>query len=85
MDGPVVLAGILGAAPVSDSKELVDEKMLVGDRQQPGSLLRPDDEREWNNWRTGYRTRGQAQNIRLIPLYEVRDERYQVYFPVLPG
>ncbi|HEX7432582.1 MAG TPA: beta-L-arabinofuranosidase domain-containing protein, partial [Anaerolineaceae bacterium] len=85
MDGPVVLAGILGAAPVSDSKDLVDEKMLVGDRQQPGSLLRPDDEREWNNWRTGYRTRGQAQNIRLIPLYEVRDERYQVYFPVLPG
>ena len=29
------------------------------------------------------RTVGQAQNIRLIPLYEIRDERYAVYFPIM--
>jgi len=30
----------------------------------------------------GYRSSGQAENIRFIPLYEVRDERYAVYFPL---
>jgi hypothetical protein len=45
-------------------------------------VLISDNEREFTRWRIGYRTRDQAENIRLIPLYEIRDERYQVYFPV---
>lgn len=82
MEGPVVLAGILGSAPEKDSRELIDEKLLVGDPDAPEALLGLDNEREWGNWRMGYRTRGQAQNIRFMPLYEVSDERYQVYFPI---
>ncbi len=41
-----------------------------------------DNEREWSYWRGDYRTRGQAEDIRFIPLYEVRDEVFTVYFPV---
>ena len=55
---------------------------LTGNPAQPEALLTPDNEREWSFWREGYRTRGQVQDIRFIPLYEVRDEVFTVYFPV---
>jgi hypothetical protein len=65
---------------------LVDEeRTLIGDAGQPGMLLAPDNEREWTFWQAGYRTRGQARNFRLIPLHEVREQRYTVYFPVEKG
>ena len=71
MDGPVVLAGLVD-----------EERTLVGDPSQPQSLLTPDNEREWTFWQPSYRTRGQARNFRLIPLHEVREQRYTVYFPM---
>jgi DUF1680 family protein len=71
MDGPVVLAGLCE-----------EERMLYGDANAPETLLVPDNEREWNYWLQGYRTTHQAQGLRFIPLYEVREERYTVYFPV---
>ena len=92
MDGPVVLAG-LNAAPPSDRplrpaksektypNYRIDGITLAGDPADPRSFLIPDNEREWYYWRGDYRTRGQAQDIRLIPLHEVRDEMYTVYFP----
>lgn len=94
MDGPVVLAG-LNAAPPSDrpQRPAKSEKTypnyrisgitLAGDPADPHAFLIPDNEREWYYWRGDYRTRGQAENIRLIPLHEVRDEVYTVYFTVL--
>ena len=93
MDGPVVLAGLNAAAP-SDrpQRPAHSEKTypnyrisgiaLTGDPAEPGTFLIPDDEREWTYWRGDYRTRGQAKDIRLIPLHEVRDEVYTVYFSV---
>jgi DUF1680 family protein len=71
MDGPVVLAGLCD-----------EERALHGDASDPSALLTPDNEREWGNWEPGYRTRNQERNIRFIPLHDVRDERYTVYFPV---
>jgi DUF1680 family protein len=71
MDGPVVLAGLCD-----------EERTLIGSARQPETMLTPDNEREWGDWLPGYRTRGQLRNFRLVPLYEVRDERYTVYFPV---
>ena len=71
LDGPVVLAGLCD-----------EERELRGDRDDPESLLTPHNEREWAFWRPGYRTHNQPRNVRFIPLYEVRDERYTVYFPV---
>jgi DUF1680 family protein len=73
MDGPVVLAGLCD-----------DEMALYGDKDDPQTMLTPHNEREWSNWMTGYRTRNQPRNVRLVPLYEVADERYSVYFPVRP-
>lgn len=70
MDGPVVLAGLVD-----------EERALVGDASRPGDLLTPDNEREWGEWQASYRTRGQVRNFRLIPLHEVREQRYTVYFP----
>lgn len=45
----------------------------------------PDNEREWDAWLTGYRTRDQTHHLRFLPLSEIIDERYTVYFPVGPG
>ena len=94
MDGPIVLAGLNpGEHPsAARSKEdggytarpnyRISGVALTGDPARPGSFLTPDNEREWSFWREGYRTRGQTQDIRFIPLYEVRDEVFTVYFPV---
>jgi len=72
VEGPVVLAGIVDG-----------EVALRGDPLAPTSLLVADDERQWSQWRTRYRTVGQPTTIRLRPLHEVVDERYSVYFPIL--
>ena len=101
MEGPVVLAGVLGdGSPRTGDKTLEDgtprrgvetlrEKTLYGTVQDPTAILIPDNERTPSKWRSGYRTVDQPENIRLIPLYEIRDECYQVYFPIrdrsLPG
>ena len=71
MDGPVVLAGLCG-----------EERELRGDKDDPGTMLIPDNEREWTGWKLEYRTQGQERTFRFVPLYEVRDEPYTVYFPV---
>jgi DUF1680 family protein len=94
MNGPVVLAGLNpGEHPsAARGKEAggytarpnyrISGVTLTGDPAQPESFLTSDNEREWSYWREGYRTRGQAQNIRFIPLHDVRDEVFTVYFPV---
>jgi len=72
LDGPVVLAGICG-----------EERALVGDPRDPKTILTPDHERQWSEWIfSRYRTVNQDRGIRFIPLYEVTDEAYAVYFPV---
>ena len=69
LDGPVVLAGLCN-----------EERTLLGD---PETLLVPDNEREWTSWRPGYRARGQQRGLRFIPLCDIVDESYTVYFPVI--
>jgi uncharacterized protein len=72
MDGPIVLAGLVE-----------EERQLVGDADRPEEMLVPDRERHHSWWNPGYyRTRGQERGIRFIPLCEVKDEIYNVYFPV---
>ncbi|MFC5469099.1 beta-L-arabinofuranosidase domain-containing protein [Cohnella suwonensis] len=72
MDGPVVLAGLIE-----------EERRLLGDPSRPETLLAPDRERNHSWWNTGYyRTKGQVRGFRFIPLYEVKDQKYAVYFPV---
>jgi hypothetical protein len=82
MEGPVVLAGILRGDDRSSETERLIEKTLYGKSDDPTSVLIPDNEREFSRWRIGYRTMGQPENIRFIPLYEIRDECYAVYFPI---
>jgi len=82
MDGPVVLAAVLGDGSKRASAETLIEKTLYGNKEDPASLLIPDNEREFTRWRSGFRTHGQAQNMRFISLYEIQDERYAVYFPI---
>ncbi len=94
MEGPTVLAGILGEGPTNlpsrtledgsprDRVEFLSEKTLLGNKEAPTSILTPDNERTPSRWQIGYRTVDQAENIRFIPLHEVREERYAVYFPI---
>jgi DUF1680 family protein len=71
LDGAVVLAG-LGR----------EERALYGDKRDPRSLMAPDNEREWRTWLGGYRTVNQDVGVRFVPLNEITDETYTVYFPV---
>lgn len=71
MDGPVVLAGLCD-----------EERILYGDSNRLETLLTPDNEREWGVWLPGYRTVNQERGIRFIPLYDVEEQRYSVYFPL---
>jgi hypothetical protein len=68
--------------PTNLGMEMVSERTLYADTKDPSDILIPDNEREWHIWRLGYRTTGQPENLRLIPLHEICDERYQVYFPI---
>ena len=82
MEGPVVLAGVLGDGNTQHGTEILTEKTLYCGAGDPTTLLIPDNDREFTRWRIGYRTLGQMQNIRFVPLYEIRDECYAVYFPI---
>lgn len=73
LDGPVVLAGLCD-----------EERELTGDAGRLESLLAPDEEREPFRWSGSWRARGQRHGLRFVPLHEVTDERYAVYFPVRP-
>lgn len=70
-DGPVVLAGLLDGE--------VELEPGPGD---PQMLLEPAAEREWDRWTGRWTISGQPRSIRLIPLHEVTDEAYSVYFPI---
>jgi DUF1680 family protein len=69
--GPIVLAGLCA-----------EERQLRGDILHPESILIPDSEREWENWKLAFRTQKQESGIRFIPIYEVTNEAYTVYFPI---
>jgi DUF1680 family protein len=71
MDGPTVLAGLCQ-----------EQYRLIGDKDDPKSFLVPDQEGGREVWLNGYRTINQDRSIRFIPLNEVVDERYTVYFPL---
>jgi uncharacterized protein len=73
MDGPIVLAGLCD-----------EERTLVGDIEDPSTILIPHNEREWGNWLPNYHTRHQARGLRFRPLYDIADEAYTVYFPIQP-
>lgn len=73
LNGPIVLAGLVA-----------EERQLFGNLDEPESILLPDHERQHSWWNPGYyRTKNQPEGIRFIPLYEVMDQRYSVYFPIV--
>lgn len=94
MDGPIVLAGLNpGGVPTAAQTKpggsytarpnyAVDGLRIHSRAGDPSAVLTPDNEREWHYWRGDFRTRGQERDFRLIPLYEVRDEVFTVYFGV---
>jgi DUF1680 family protein len=71
MDGPVALAGLCD-----------NDGVLRGDIDRPETVLVEDDERDWTIWKRHYRARGRDGSIRFVPIHEIGNERYTVYFPV---
>jgi hypothetical protein len=59
-----------------------EERLLYGEKANAGSMLAPDNEREWETWLPNYRAVGQDRGLRFKPLYDIVDEPYTVYFPV---
>lgn len=82
MEGPVVLAGILGDSRGKIGSGTLIEKTLYYRGEDPTSILITDNEREFTHWRISYRSRDQVQNLRFIPLYDISDQCYGVYFPI---
>ena len=74
VDGPVVLAGLVG-----------ERRTLRGDVADPTSLLEPAAELELGVWQRHWLTRGQPADFPLVPLNEITDQTYTVYFPVVPA
>lgn len=75
VEGPIVLAGL------TDS-----DRPLAGDLSDPASILRPETPHTYGTypWRQNtYQTRNQPVNFRLVPLCDVTDETYTVYFSAL--
>lgn len=70
LDGPIALAA------------LTEEERTLYYRQNPAEILVPCDERRWGQWLSGWKTSGQAVNLRFVPLYEIGDQRYTTYFPM---
>lgn len=74
MDGPIVLAGLTDR-----------DTGLQGDLNDPDSILLPEQSHTYGAFvwtQNVYQTRHQKENFRMIPLYEVTDEKYTVYFTV---
>jgi len=52
----------------------------------PEKLLQPLYNQEYKavRWtKSHYTTRGQLHNIKLVPLYEIGYEKYEIYFPIV--
>lgn len=74
MEGPIVLAGICDG-----------ERKLYCDKEKIEEALMPQYEHTYGvfPWKQGnYKTLYQPQNMNLVPLYDITDERYTVYFNI---
>lgn len=74
MEGPIVLAGLCDT-----------DVPLRGDVKNPATLLSREYEQQYRvaRWKQShYNTINQQRNIRFVPLYEVADEPYTLYFPI---
>jgi DUF1680 family protein len=74
MDGPVALAGVCDG-----------DRVLLGDKNRPDTLFAEDDERDWGTWKHSYSARTREGSVRFVPLHQIGDERYTVYFQVAAG
>ena len=75
VDGPIVLAGLTDG-----------DHPFTGNLSDPSALLLPETPHTYSTfvWRQNtYRTISQPVNFRLVPLYDVQDETYTVYFSAL--
>ena len=57
--------------------------MINGDFDNPSKFLDKVSERTYDTFvwlQNNYRTKGQKKNFKLIPLYDVKDEPYTLYF-----
>lgn len=73
MDGPTVLAG------------KIDHRCLLrGEHANPTSILEPHSELELGVWQGRWITKGQDRDVEFVPLHEIIDEPYTVYFSVQP-
>ncbi len=74
MEGPIVLAAIAD-----------QEITLRGDPSKPETILAPEYHQQYRTIRwqqSHYHTVGQDKTIRFVPLYEISDEPYVIYFQV---
>ena len=72
VDGPIVLAGLREK-----------DAGIAGDLEHPEKILIPEMTHTYETFvwtQNNYITRNQKENFRMIPLYDVTDEAYTLYF-----
>jgi len=70
-EGPLVLAGLCS-----------EERQLAVDAGQPGTTIESCEERRFGQWQSRWRLRDHPTGLRFLPLHEIVDETYTVYFPL---
>ena len=74
MEGPIVLAGLIEK-----------EKYIIGDCNHLDTIFQLQQEHTYQvfPWKQStYKTCNQEENITFIPLYEIANEPYTIYFPM---
>lgn len=74
MYGPLVLAGLIEESGTLLPKD-AEEPVFTGDMKSPGKWIKPV-----NGKPLTFRTEGQPVNLAFIPIHEVVDQRYGVYW-----
>jgi DUF1680 family protein len=69
--GPVVLGG-----------QVDGDRTLVGDPADAQTMIEPSDERAWAAWTGYHHTRNQPEDFQLLPLGDILEDPFAVYFPV---
>jgi DUF1680 family protein len=55
---------------------------LCDTEREVNAALLHDNEREWGSWKNTFKTTGGGETVRFVPLYEIGDEQYTVYFKI---
>ena len=88
MYGPLVLAADLGAGPVDGPSKIIPDGSTVPKGLKPDALMKAAGA-DWVSTASAgelrFRAAGEGAQYDLVPMYEIRDQKYGVYWEIRDG